>query len=168
MKNRRIIKLTALIMCLVMCFAFSSCTFEYTTGGHTLEYIAFSFKLLNVIRNEGLAELENYLHPQAVTTKEDIRRMIEEQADDLARFNKAELSGWLNAGYTVEEFSPLKNARIHHFVFGRRTIKELDVRAFSFNLFLESVSTIDPGTLGVSGYILINEQGTGIYRLEIT
>lgn len=167
MKNRRIIKLTALIMCLVMCFAFSSCTFEYTTGAHTLEYIALSFKYLDVVRNEGPGALENYLHPQAITTKGDIRRMVEDAQDNLAGFNKAELSGWLNAGYTVEEFSPLKNARIHHFFFNRRYIEELGVYGFGSSLFLQSVSTIDPGHLSVGLEILINEQGTGIYRADI-
>ena len=167
MKNKRIFKLTALAICLVMCFAATSCSFVSAAASKASGYIDFTLELIDAVKRGDLEDAERFLHPQAIVTVEDIERMLEEQKEDIDAFNKADPSNWIDAGNDIESFDIKDNVKITALVVGRWHIEELDEYALSITAMLEPKFAIDAGNITIYAKILNNEQGIGVYNLEL-
>ena len=169
MKNKRIVRLAALAMCLIMCFAATGCTFVSAAAAKATGYLDFILDLVDAIKRDDLEEAEKFLHPQAIVTVEDIQRMLEEQKEDIDAFYKADPSDWLNAGNSLDDFDISNNVKILHCLPSPNHIKTdtIDEYALRIILDLEPKASIDNVVICIIGDILNNEQGVGIYYLEI-
>lgn len=169
MKNKRIVRLAALAMCLIMCFAATSCTFVSAAAAKATGYLDFILDLVDAVKRGDIEEAEKFLHPQAIVTVEDIERMLQEQEEDINAFYKADPSDWLNAGNSLETFDINDNVKITHCLPAPNHIKTdaIDEYALRISLIIEPKASIDNVVICIIGDILNNEQGVGIYYLEI-
>ncbi len=167
MKNKRIVRLAALAMCLIMCFAATSCTFVSAAAAKATGYLDFILDLVDAVKRGDLEEAEKFLHPQAIVTVEDVQRMLEARQTAIDAFYKADPSDWLNAGNSLDDFDISDNVNISTCTFGPKHIKEIDAWALIVSVNLVPKASIDNVLIAIDAYILDNEQGIGIYDLEI-
>ncbi len=168
MKNKRIVRLAALAICLVMCFAATSCSFVSAAASKASGYIDFTLELIDAVKRGDLEDAERFLHPQAIVTVEDIERMLEEQKEDIDAFYSADASEWIGSGNSIESFNVKNNVEIAHIpIVARWYIEELDEYGLSVSVDLKPKHGIHSGYIAIDAKILNNEQGIGIYDLVI-
>ena len=154
-------------MCLTMCFAATSCTFVSAAAAKATRYLDFILDLIDAVKNGDLEEAEKFLHPQAIVTVEDVQKMLEARQTAIDAFYKADPSDWLNAGNSLEDFDISDNVKISTCTFAPKHIEEVDAWALNIAATLAPKASIDNVLIVIRACILDNEQGIGIYDLEI-